>query len=410
MSLVALAAVSCKGERRPPAAWADTADEAVAGPSARNDSLRIDIFVDGTVSMAGFVADGTSRYVGFLDGVESALQNGLPKTSVHYFKFGRGVRELDRPAFRAARGAAFYAERGISETTQIDSVIQCNGGPHVTVVLTDLFQDEGDVQSIVSRIKTRCFAKGLAVGILGVPSQFRGMIYDARVPPYPYATTADTSTYRPFYALMLGAPADLERIYQALRSEPGARSGRFTLISPFVVQDFDVRLTKDRASRDVNRRADAGPRHFRFDVRKGGQGGTLIADVTLRMKPVVPDVRAEGLVLTALRRQSAGDSIPSRDFSLAGVKRTGDRLTATLNLRAPGEPGTYAYRLALVTDPLDGFVVPAWVERFSSSNPTASNDPNRTLNLDRFVLDLRRAASSVRPPEVARWYVDIHRN
>src|SRR4051812_48773756 len=137
-----LSAGACTSSAKPASAWADTSHEAVIGPPAQADSLRVNVYVDGTVSMGGFLAGGDSRYTGFLDGVESALQNSLRRVDVHYFKFGRTVRELDRAGFRAARTPAFYAEHGISEVTQIDSVIQCDSGARVTIALTDLFQDD----------------------------------------------------------------------------------------------------------------------------------------------------------------------------------------------------------------------------------------------------------------------------
>ncbi|HEV7587967.1 MAG TPA: hypothetical protein VGO40_07525 [Longimicrobium sp.] len=408
LSALLVTASACSNGRTRSLGWADTSAQAVVGAEDKVDSLRVNVYVDGTVSMSGFLAGGSSRYTGFLDGVESALQNGLRRADVHYFKFGRVVRELDRAGFRAARTPSFYAEHGISDVTQIDSVIQCDSGAQVTVAVTDLFQDEGDVQSIVSRIKNRCFAKGAAVGILAIPSEFNGMVYDAVVPPYPYSSTGDAATYRPFYAVMLGAPEHLERIHDALRAA-NVHQGDFVLISPHVVRQFEVKMTKSRDSRDLNRRAEAAPGHFRFDVRRGGAGGTAIADIMIRLKPSAPDFRAERLGLTALRRGAGSDSVQTADFTLERVQRTAAGVTATLSLHAPSEPGNYAYQLSLVTDPLDGFLMPAWVARLSSPNPTAQADPNKTLNLETFVTDLRHAASSVHPPELARWYVDLRR-
>lgn len=398
----------CSEPRQTAVDFPDNASAAVLGPAGSGDSLRVDVYVDGTVSMSGFLSGGMSHYVDFLDDLESTVQNSIRRADVHYFKFGRTVRELDRGGFRAARTPAFYAEAGISEVTQIDSVIQCPGGAHVTVAVTDLFQDEGDVQAVVSRIKERCFARGSAVGVLAVPSQFDGMVYDARVPAYRYASGAERESYRPFYALLFGSAQHVERLHQALRSQPYVEHGHFTLISPYVVREFEVKLTKSRDSRHLNRRAEERPGHFRFDVRKGGDGGTLEADVTVRLKPSAPDFRPERVELVAFRREGA-DSVRASEITLQSVRRTAEGLNATLALRAPPQPGSYAYRLSLVTGALDGFVSPAWVRALSSPNPTASDGPNKTLNLERFVTDLRRAASSVHAPELARWYMDVRK-
>jgi hypothetical protein len=408
LSLPLLLASGCSEPRPAPSAFTNNASQAVLGSLPTGDSLQVDVYVDGTVSMAGFVTDETSHYVDFLDDLESSVQNSIRQADIRYFKFGRTVRELDRAGFRDARTAAFYAERGMSDITQIDSVIQCPVGPHVTVAVSDLFQDEGDVQAVVARIKERCFGRGAAVGVLAIPSQFNGMVYDARVPAYRYASSEDRSSYRAFYALFFGASEHVERLYQALRSKQYVQAGHFVLIAPYVVREFDVELAKSRESRYLNRRAETQPGHFRFDVRKGGDGGALTSEVTVRLKPSSPDYRPDRVELVAYRRDGS-DSVRTDDVSLVSVQRNGEVLNATLALRPPAEPGQYEYRVSLVTGALDGFVSPEWVNALSSTNPTATDDPNLTLNLERFLTDLRRAASSVHAPELARWYIGVRK-
>ena len=394
----------------PPGVWGDSREVVVGAPENAPDSMRVDVYVDGTVSMSGFVSGGSSHYVDFLDEVESTAANGWRKVDMRFFKFGSTVRPLGRPDFRTARTPAFYAERGMSAITQIDSTIECPGGAHIGIVLTDLFQSEGDVQAITSRIKNRCFARGLAVGVLAIPSQFDGMVYDARVAPYRYTSTGDRGSLRPFYALMFGAPEHLERLHHALRARPYVQAGHFLLVSPVVVEDYAVTLTKDRNAKHINRRSEERPNRFSFDVRKDGEGGMLLADVAVKLRPSSPDFRTEAVQMVAFRKDPGkSDSTRTEDLALRQVRRRGDTLAAILDLRAPRQPGSYAYRVSLITGALDGFTTPAWVRTLSSAYPSAASDPNKTLNLEKFVMDLRRAASSVHAPELARWYLDVRR-
>ena len=103
------------------------------------------------------------------------------------------------------------------------------------------------------------------------------------------------------------------------------------------------------------------------------------------------------------------DSTATRDITLQEVTGSNGKLRATLGLAIADPPGTYSYQLLLRTGAINGFDVPEWVNEFSSENPTASSDPNKTLNLAKFISDLRRASSSVQQPAVAKWYVNVRK-
>ena len=406
-----LAACTSAGDRRANAAWSlDTA--AVLGPAApRTDSARVDLYVDATVSMGGYVADANGRYPQFLEGLESAAQTTWRRADVHFFRFGEQAQQLSRPAFLAAKTPGFYTEK----ITGIDQVVDCGGPSDVRVIVTDLFQSEGDVNAIVGRVKDRCFQRGRAVAVLGVPSQFRGKVYDAKVPAYVYASTASPTTFRPFYALLLGAPSALEPFLASLSARAGGERLPYVTIAPTVVRHYGVAMRKAPGTREFNPQAPISPYEFSFALLKSQTGGTVLADVAVTPAPGAFPLRADQLELVAYRRSVAAgakartDSAETPDVTLQRATQTGDSLHLTLAVNPPATPGTYAYKLVLRTAAAGGFGDPAWVTQYSSTNPTPTTDANKTLNLAAFVRDLRLAASSVAQPRVAVWYLTVRK-
>lgn len=385
-------------------------DPSVVGPPRRHsDSLRVDVLVDATVSMNGYTMRGNSSYVSFLDGLEAAIQDSWRRADIHFFRFGAGAQELSRSAFLKAKSRDFYTEK----ITGIDRAISCEKPGVISVVVTDLFQSEGDVNAIVAQIKDRCFQRRISAAILGIKSAFDGTVFDARVPAYHYASTADTSSYRPFYALMFGDAADLEFLLSSLADRLG--HGRdYVMIAPYIVSGYQVSMHKPAKTRELNAN-DQGAYTFGFTLRKGEQRAGMLADVVIAPKPGTPPFRADKLELSSYRRRLDGDkkqradSTDSRDITLDGVSRSGDTLHLVLKLSLSDSPGTYEYKLLLRTGAVGGFASPRWIEGFSSDNPSPAEDANKTLNLASFVLDLRRASSSVAQPAVAAWTVTMRK-
>lgn len=184
-------------QKEPNIGW-DYSDKDILSPKTpRPDAITINIYLDATTSMKGFATNVTGVYNKFIDEIESSVAAGWKKAEIHFFKFGTKIKEVDRNGFKAAKSQPFYAEPGFYEKTNIDYVIERMDSSQINVVITDLFQDEGDVNSIVLKIKEKCFSKGVYVGILAIKSDYDGMVFDAKVPPYLFKSVAGKDeTYR----------------------------------------------------------------------------------------------------------------------------------------------------------------------------------------------------------------------
>lgn len=400
--LIALAlAAACGRETKVDERWLARPEIARAeAPPA--ESMFADVYVDGTLSMTGFVADSDSTYVRLLDELEGSLANKWKKSAdLRYFKFGKSVRQVTRQDFRGARNNAFYVEKGIYETTDIDLVAARATPQRLAVAVTDLFQRDQDVNPIVSSIRKNVFEKNLSAGILAISSEFDGKVYDARTAAYRYTSRKGSpTTYRPFYLLMFGDAAAIEQLVAALGERSFIDRSRFLLISPHVIRRYQVAATKRPGSKSLKARAgDGNAGEFNFDIRKDGQGGVIDTVIRLQQNPDAADFKADGVEIVV--RQTHPKVNETHDLSLQSIRRTGDVLNAALLLEIGAPEGKYSYDVLFRTRGAGAFTVPKWVQDLSSENPSPLRDANRTLNLERFVTELIDADASIHKPGLA---------
>jgi len=379
-------------------------------PAPASDSMAADIYIDATLSMTGYVADSDSAYVRLLDELEGSLANKWKKRAdLRYFKFGRSVRQVERAEFRGARKQPFYVEKGIYESTDLDLVAARANPQRLTVAVTDLFQGDQDMNPIVSSIRSNVFEKDLAVGILAVASEFDGKVYDARVPAFHYASAKGTpASYRPFYLLMFGDPTAIEQLVDALAERPFIDRSRFLLISSHVIRRYQVAAVKHAGSKSLKSRASSGNAdEFDFDVRDGGRGGVIDAELTLQPDENAADFKAEHIGV--ITRQTSPTGGESGDVALQSVTRSGDVVKAALLLDIGAPEGKYSYDVLFRTGGAGAWKLPKWVDDLSSDNPTPAQQPNRTLNLKRLVTELVDASASIHPPALAKLKLNVRK-
>lgn len=406
-ALVFLALAFSACDKREPIVPFAPSEALVVGPSIQADGadVAIDVYLDATTSMEGYVGPQT-EYGEFLRALEASLISKWDRSDVRFYKFGTRIDPVERDVYLSARSELrFYRQHGIFEKTNIDSVLARTDASRVSLIVTDLFQDAGDTSALVAKIKDRVFARGLAAGILAIESTFDGTVYDAPSGSYRYTSTpGDQSTYRPFYGLAIGAPAQVERLFETLHGTSGIRPDRMALISPYIVEDFTLDLKKrpGDASRGINvASADGG--EYRFVVRDGFDGGIL--DGMLHLTPASGAARIvpSKLELAAFRRAAgSADSVRTEDFTLTDVRADGDDLAFALHVDVDAPPGHYGYLLLFLAGDVDGLTPPDWVYELSTTNPTADTDPHKTLNFDRFMTNLVHASATVQRPLVGR--------
>jgi hypothetical protein len=427
--------VGCGQREKPLTLAVETSDIIVPEKIEGAAPIEVDFCLDATPSMEGFATDPASSYRKLLEDMEGDFISSAPKGSDgRYFKFGESIRRISRQQFLEARSRSFYNEPGILRETNIELILQADRDRHaekqkgsfagavgrskppstrVTVAITDLFQKDQDANRIVQQIKDGCLANaGCSVGILAVPSAFDGMVYDARVPSFRYRSTEDSSTFRPFYLLMFGPETQLVRLASILSGRSYIDGKNFLLIGPRVVDGFTVvtEIPKGLEGISKNDKASSGLISV-LNLKKGIEQAKVNATIAVTSYPDAYPFEPKRLNLRFLRRQ--GKERISADTEVVAGPITGEpgALRVELAIRPPQEKGDYVYEGELRVGEVNGFQLPAWVRVWSSSNPTPSHEPAKTLNLDRLVE--RLIATSIfqdhHRPILARFRITLRR-
>ena len=212
-------------------------------PGDISDRLVARIYFDATLSMQGFVVPDSTLYTQICPYLESVIVSGWENEKVDFFRFGEQVESIDRNTYLQAGYANFYESENIFRETFIQKVIDYEGQlasnrmaestipeesteievPNtpeestktvlpteeandrrkeggLVVIVTDLFQDKGDINLLVTQLKEKYIKKGIEVGLFGLRSQFDGTVYDTGIgqAPLPYRSDPNNpETFRP---------------------------------------------------------------------------------------------------------------------------------------------------------------------------------------------------------------------
>ncbi|MEO8763988.1 MAG: hypothetical protein ABI416_06865 [Ginsengibacter sp.] len=387
--------------------------DVVGTPYKKTDQISIDIYVDATTSMEGFAVNNSSKYSQFLDQLEASGMSAWKNADIKFFKFGQIIKPIDRNQFLTAKNnLQFYREPGIFKNTYIDSVVKNTDLKRLSVLITDLFQNEGDVNTMVEKIKDKCFANNIAVGILGIKTDFNGTVYD--VPGHaPYALN---TTERPFYAIVFGNNDNLESLFDVLKLKSFVNDDQILIFSRYIMESFKVSVNKTKDSKFVNKKAASEDVYnlFDFSMKKEGKEARFDVEINLKRRRRSPDFLEKNLEVVAFKKSSKGakptkqDSVATNDITIENIKRTGDKLTATLVLNNDDEPGNYTYIVYLKANELSGLQTPKWVKDFSTEAPVPNTPTeNKTLNLEKLSSTLLVANASISPVYVSKLYINI---
>jgi hypothetical protein len=183
---------------------------------APSSEITLREFVDATSSMRGFVEHGATGLAQQLREMEQASRLAWPNVKkIECFKFG--TEAIAEPpgstCYSAVERQGFFRLRKDQDYTRIDPILRNSGGDKtLTIIITDLFEDESDLGSVFQSFKDSVFSRGLAAGIVGMRVGFNGMIYDIGLEKGKRQWLHN----RPVYALVVGRVADIEAYFSEL--------------------------------------------------------------------------------------------------------------------------------------------------------------------------------------------------
>lgn len=301
--------------------------------------IEIDIYIDATTSMGGFAVGEKTIYSQFIDQLEASALSAWKSADVKYYKFGTKIKVINRAEFlKAKNNQSFYRERGFLEKTYIDSVIKKTDVKRLSVVITDLFQDEGDVNNMVEQIRSQCFRKNIMVGFLGIKSEFDGLVFDTPNNPGGYRLKTEE---RPFYALFFGDPSRMEKLFEVLKTTEFVKENQLLLISNHIMKSSSVTIIKKKESKFVNKKA---PRiqlnnSFDFSMKKVGKDASFNFELTFDKNNRCVDFKENTIEAIVYKKSitdvkdANSDSVLTNDIKIENILRQGNKLTATLILK-----------------------------------------------------------------------------
>lgn len=189
----------------------------------KSEEINADIYIDGTTSMYGYVNyPGGTIYANAVKNSDRTITENWKKSDTEFIKFGDDFKKLSRDEFLQMNQAGFYDQKD----TSLQKVVEQADNKKLNVIITDLFQTNQDIDSLMASLKNKGLADGNAVSIIGMKSQFNGKIFDIgkNLSSVDYASTDDPQTYRPFYLLVFGNENDVRTFTVAFAKNAPANS------------------------------------------------------------------------------------------------------------------------------------------------------------------------------------------
>lgn len=405
--------------------------------TAASDTITVDIYLDATSSMKGFVDTETpSFYQRSLPLLESAATEGWKNSQVSFYKFGTTVEPLPNRGYLAARDSKFYGLTKEGDKTFLEKIVDSAQPTHLSVITTDLFQDNSDVNQVAGKIKDKFISQNLAVGIFAVKSQFKGTVYD--VGPgnakFPYSNQAnDDNSMRPFYLIVLGAHADIEHYFNQLKQGEMKNFPVKTAIifSPYLGKPaiaFRDALVSDnnKVSDITGTLSGKNPNSEQFkDFYIAGKPAqaTFTVKYDYELLPYTigfnPNIKAEISSLTC--SNSANPSGGNRALQVKNLffnqteNSVSVEFTGELTLSEIPDKGIYPYKITLFPQE---FVLPAWINEWDmdiSPLEKWKQSPElfegfKTYNLKNFLSTLWMTTQRFQKPVLSEQFVVFSRS
>ena len=436
-------------------------NESQASPGEKSQKLFARIYFDATLSMQGFVVPDSTHYTRICPYLESVIVSGWREGKVDFFRFGEQVEPIDRSTYLQAGHADFYEQDNIYRETFIEKIIdyedQRFGGQMETsitpeesieikvnnipeepievpaptkeikerreedqlvVIVTDLFQDRGDINLLVAQLKEKYIKNGIEVGLFGMRSQFDGTVYDTGIGQAPLPYQGD----RPFYLLVLGKYADIAHYFNRLIATdfPEGKKANTVIFSQYLVSSL---ISFEGVPENLIHWENLNPDSVLFDQDPRLKQFTIAKEPSF-IVPRYPDsVNISTTLKYALSPHAVffdSDtpevSVTTKRFREGQIEENLDSqqhlevklelLEMELSVKFTLMPqflnkDDICFYAVSLSPKIDDYKVPDWCLAW---NMERELDGSRTLNLVNFVRDLSRVTAEMHQPKFAKFY------
>ncbi len=422
-------------------------------PGDISDKLVARIYFDATLSMQGFVVPAPTDYTRICQDLDSVVLSSWKGGRSEFFWFGEKVESIDRSTYLQAVSAEFYENKhiyrktfiekiiahetrltndqaGISSDSEESAEIAASKTPEaltevatstenvderekensLVIILTDLFQDQGDIALLVRLLKEKYIQKGLEVGLFGLRSQFDGTVYNIGIgqKPLPHRSNPnDPDTFRPFYLLVLGRHADIAHFFTKLKSKnPEAKTILFSryLVSP-LLSFANAEISKKGNLNENTFHPIADPSLKQYEIVKNAYRATIPAELTYTPLPhamsfdpqrLEPAIKAKDNSTGQTKENSGAAKCLKVESELTKEKLMVDFTLESSKL----ESAIYLYEVTLHPK-IEAYREPEWCSAWDMGS---GRDGSKTLNLVNFVQALSQVTVRTHHPKIATFH------
>ncbi len=401
--------ISCTADKKADVQWNYGKTEITGDAAASTEKLEVDIYLDATTSMKGFVSNTTTDYSRMLDDIESTCQNVWKNTDIRYFKFGRQVDSIGRSEFVAAKTSpAMYSDPQLSTQTNFAEAVEKTDAKRVSIFITDFFYNNNDVNLVVRSFK-KSFQNGADVGIAGFSSAFDGVVADVK-------PAVRVNGPRPAYVLIFGDRQNINLFFNILKSKPYINQNQFLLLTGKPSVNFEVNVTKDKSSKSVNKYATKEQLQnygtvYTFRMKPADKDALFNAEVKLSPAAYTFPYTEKNIKAYAFKKTGGDkDSVAAGDeIKLTGATFSKGVYKANVALENTGKEGLYSYAVYLVLDNVATPVMPDWVNDVSADTYGQGTNENKTLNLHRLLTDIATNQLTDVQPKLAKFYLNVEK-
>lgn len=393
--------------------WNYSKDEITQAAKASNEKISVDVYMDVTTSMKGFVSPGVTNFSKLLDDVEATCQNVWKETDIQYFKFGRSVVPIKRTDFVSAKNSvAMFSDASLSTQTNFAGAVQNIAADRVSILITDFFYNNNDVNLVVNAIKDSCIKRNanVEIGIIGLSSPFDGLVGDVKPP-------VKVKGERPLYVLLFGEKQNIARMFTTLKSKPYINGDQLLLISAKPVEQYKVEVKKNRKNKTVNNtQGKLGKLKdyetvFGFSMDAGAKEAELDFSVSLTPTSYITTITTENIKYAVFKKADGQSDSTAADneIKLTNLQQSSNTITGNLQLNNNEGKGTYSYAVYLSIGNTAQPKLPAWVKEVSTETYAQGINENKTLNLEKLLSNITTVFNTARQPKIAKFFIQLEK-
>ena len=126
---------------------------------------------------------------------------------VQFYRFGEKIVRVEGRDHLQFRNPDAYTDL----ITSFGNVIDEANPSHLSVVVTDLFENNADWSNVTQKCREKYFSQHLSIAIIGVKNSFNGEIFDVglNAANFSYDSGDDPLRFRPFYLFLMGSESQV---------------------------------------------------------------------------------------------------------------------------------------------------------------------------------------------------------